>query len=101
MPGISMLSGNIRPQSRMMILPSTSMQAQFRPISPSPPRKTIRTGSANVDAEIPQHLTGLLFEPVGRGPEQAGALAGREPQHPQDRLGGNRIGRQIAGLERP
>src|SRR5580693_2529813 len=43
MPGMSG-SGNMIPQSRMTIRPSTSMQAQLRPISPSPPRKTTRTG---------------------------------------------------------
>ena len=37
-------SGNMIPQSRMMMRPSTSMQAQLRPISPRPPRKTTRTG---------------------------------------------------------
>ena len=39
-------SGNMMPQSRTMMRPSTSMQAQLRPISPSPPRKTTRTGDA-------------------------------------------------------
>ena len=43
MPGMSG-SGNMMPQSRTTMRPSTSMQAQFRPISPSPPRKTTRTG---------------------------------------------------------
>ena len=43
MPGMSG-SGNMIPQSRMTMRPSTSMQAQLRPISPSPPRKTTRTG---------------------------------------------------------
>ena len=43
MPGMSG-SGNMIPQSRTRMRPSTSMQAQLRPISPSPPRKTIRTG---------------------------------------------------------
>src|SRR5690349_735131 len=42
MPGMS-ASGNMIPQSTTRIRPSTSMQKQFRPISPSPPRKTIRT----------------------------------------------------------
>src|SRR5579871_2357774 len=39
-------SGNMIPQSRTTMRPSTSMQAQLRPISPSPPRKTTRTGLA-------------------------------------------------------
>src|SRR3984885_9557787 len=42
-PGMSG-SGNMMPQSRTRMRPSTSMQAQFRPISPRPPRKTTRTG---------------------------------------------------------
>src|SRR5437764_14639246 len=37
-------SGNMIPQSIRRIRPSTSMQAQLRPISPRPPRKTTRTG---------------------------------------------------------
>src|SRR5437868_11878144 len=37
-------SGNMIPQSISRIRSSTSMQAQLRPISPRPPRKTIRTG---------------------------------------------------------
>ena len=44
-------SGNMIPQSRTRILPSTSTQAQLRPISPRPPRKTIRTGRAPPCAE--------------------------------------------------
>ena len=42
MPGMS-ASGNMIPQSTTRIRPSTSKQKQFRPISPSPPRNTIRT----------------------------------------------------------
>src|SRR2546421_7390378 len=37
-------SGNMIPQSMSRIRPSTSTQAQLRPISPSPPRNTTRTG---------------------------------------------------------
>ena len=37
-------SGNMMPQSTRMARPSISNQAQLRPISPRPPRKTIRTG---------------------------------------------------------
>src|SRR5437764_13267546 len=44
-------SGNISPQSTTRMRPSTSMQKQLRPISPSPPRKTSRTSS----------LTGLML----------------------------------------
>ena len=42
MPGMSG-SGNMIPQSSTTIRPSSSMHAQFRPISPSPPRKMTRT----------------------------------------------------------
>ena len=43
--------------------PSTSMQAQFRPISPSPPRKTIRT--AEPDPVVPRFdvLAAFTTEP--------------------------------------
>ena len=43
-PGISGL-GNITPQSRTTRRPACSTTAQLRPISPSPPRNEIRTGS--------------------------------------------------------
>src|SRR5665213_1357673 len=41
-PGMSG-SGNMIPTSSTRIRPSTSMQAQLRPLSPMPPRKTTRT----------------------------------------------------------
>ena len=44
MPGMSG-SGNMIPQSRTTMRPSNSKTAQFRPISPRPPRKMMRTGS--------------------------------------------------------
>src|SRR5215510_11766014 len=37
-------SGNIRPQSTTRMRSATSRQKQLRPISPTPPRNTIRTG---------------------------------------------------------
>src|SRR5664280_1718139 len=40
-------SGNMMPTSRTRIRPFTSMQAQLRPISPSPPRKTMRMASCD------------------------------------------------------
>src|SRR5215218_264602 len=43
-PGMS-ASGNIKPQSTTRMRPPTSRQKQLRPISPSPPRKTMRAGS--------------------------------------------------------
>src|SRR5438552_4047471 len=56
MPGMS-ASGNMIPQSTTRIRPSTSRQKQFRPISPSPPRNTIRT-------DIDVHATAA--QPHGR-----------------------------------
>ena len=47
-------SGNMIPQSRTMMRPSTSMQAQLRPISPRPPRKTTRTGFRLLSAALSQ-----------------------------------------------
>src|SRR5215210_6551061 len=43
MPGMS-LSGNMIPQSMTRMRSPTSRHMQLRPISPRPPRKTIRTG---------------------------------------------------------
>src|SRR5664280_2166008 len=40
-------SGNMMPTSSTSIRPFTSMQAQLRPISPSPPRKTMRMASCD------------------------------------------------------
>src|SRR4029079_13271252 len=51
MPGMS-ASGNINPQSTTRMRPSTSRQKQFRPISPRPPRKTIRTASLMLRANV-------------------------------------------------
>src|SRR4051794_14055754 len=99
MPGISRLSGNISPQSSRMIWPSTSMQAQFRPISPRPPRKTTRTGSAKVRPEIGQDLAGAVLEPVGSRAHRQAAVATGKPEHAKHRLGGDGIRRVVAGLE--
>src|SRR4051812_43541289 len=101
MPGISR-SGNISPQSSIMMRPSTSMQAQLRPISPRPPRKTIRTGSGNgVDTEVSQDLASAVLETVRGRSERQAALPAREPEHPQDGLGRDGVGRKVAGLEGP
>src|SRR4051794_30602184 len=99
MPGISRLSGNISPQSSRMIWPSTSMQAQFRPISPRPPRKTTRTGSAKVRPEVGQDLPGAVLEPFGSGTHRQAAVATRKSEHAKHRLGGDRVRRVVAGLE--
>src|SRR4051812_40723369 len=100
MPGISM-SGNMSPQSRSMILPSTSMHAQFRPISPRPPRKTILTGSSpsgKLDTEVSQDLAGLVFQPVGSGAERQAALSAGEPEDAEHGLGRDGVRREVAGL---
>src|ERR1700737_1649619 len=57
MPSMSM-SGNINPTSSSMMRPSTSMHAQFRPISPSPPRKVTTTGSG---MKVGVHLSSALL----------------------------------------
>src|SRR4051794_4405209 len=93
-----MLSGNISPQSRMMILPSTSMHAQLRPISPSPPRKTIRTGSAKMHSQIRQKLLRLVFQPGRRRPHRQPAVTARQAQRAEHHLGGNGVRRLVAGL---
>src|SRR5208283_5143414 len=101
MPGMSG-SGNMIPQSRMMMRPSTSMQAQFRPISPSPPRKTTRTGlglprsakRGDRDRRWPdggQDLGRPGVELGGRGPHGQAALPDPQAQGPQDGLGGQRV----------
>src|ERR1035441_1261741 len=56
-------SGNMIPQSRTRMRPSTSMQAQFRPISPRPPRNTTRTGWGAFPPPTagPEDVTGALF----------------------------------------
>ena len=50
MPGMSD-SGNMIPQSMTRMRSSTSRHKQLRPISPSPPRKTIRTGEVLIAAQ--------------------------------------------------
>ena len=47
-------SGNISPTSISRTLPSCSIAMQLRPISPRPPRKTMRTGSAIPDSQADQ-----------------------------------------------
>src|SRR5262249_32943659 len=66
MPGMS-ASGNMIPQSTTRIRPSTSTQKQFRPISPSPPRKTIRTAIRRA------RYNGPVRGQAVRGRERAGS----------------------------
>src|SRR6266568_7114864 len=44
--------GNMTPQSTTAIRPSASTAMQFMPISPSPPRATMRTGGATAPSSI-------------------------------------------------
>src|SRR4051794_39060097 len=55
-------SGNMSPQSTTRMRPSTSRQKQLRPISPSPPRKTIRTSLtwSLIGANVSPRGTGLV-----------------------------------------
>src|SRR3984957_10598873 len=108
-------SGNMIPQSRMTMRPSTSMQAQLRPISPSPPRKTTRTGlafgllarSAKRGArdgdrwwpDAGQDLLGLGIELGGGCTHRQAALAHRQTQCAQHGLGGQRVRELLGGLE--
>src|SRR6516225_4108649 len=96
MPGISM-SGNINPQSRIMIRPATSTHAQLRPISPRPPRKTMRTGSSA--PEMGKDLPGCVLEPSWSRAERQPALAGGEAQGPQHGFRRDRVGSLVARLE--
>src|SRR5262245_22046582 len=96
MPSMSM-SGNINPQSSNMMRPSTSMHAQFRPISPSPPRNVTETGSGMKRCV---HLAGALFGP-GRGwAERQPALSYAQAERAHHRLGRLREHARLAVLVR-
>src|SRR6185312_4688999 len=95
MPSMS-ASGNISPQSRIMMRPSTSMQAQFRPISPSPPRKVILTGSA---MQVVPDVEGSFFETGGGRPHRQAALPGGLAEGAHHGLGREGVGGQVAALE--
>src|SRR6266545_8120170 len=85
-PSISMF-GNMSPQSSNRMRPSTSMHAQLRPISPSPPRNVTVTGSG---MQRGVHLSGSVFGARGRRPQRQTALPDPQPQrahHRFDRLG--------------
>src|SRR5689334_3936486 len=87
MPGMS-ASGNMIPQSTTRIRPSTSMQKQFRPISPRPPRKTIRTG-----------IRRARYNPAVRGRALRGETraGGPLPARPFVRASGAGRGRAVLG----
>src|SRR5664280_2625386 len=90
-------SGNMIPTSSTRILPSTSMHAQLRPISPRPPRNTTRTDEAPaarapLDDEPPGEVApepfrdraALVVAPGVRAPLDAVALAAFAPAPPFD-----------------
>src|SRR3954462_3054873 len=95
MPSMSM-SGNISPQSRSMMRPSTSMHAQLRPISPSPPRKVTTTGSG---MEVGVHLSRPLLGTGRRRPERQTALAHPQAERAHHRLDRLREHAGVAVLE--
>ena len=125
-------SGNISPQSMSRMLrappPPCSMAMQLRPISPSPPRKMMRTGSAisapsrsdvGSDADVlrptcsgrsgnasrqrcrlASTLWRHLVDEGRRRTHRQPRLADGEPEMAHHRLGRDRVGRVVAGLER-
>src|SRR5438477_3496398 len=95
MPSMSM-SGNISPTSSSMIRPFTSMQAQFLPISPSPPRKVTTTGSG---MKVLPHLPGAVLSACGSGTDWEPALAHPQTERSHHRLGGLREHARVAVLE--
>jgi hypothetical protein len=57
----------MRPQSISMIRSSTSMQAQFRPISPRPPRNVIFTGAGMARTVLPLGAPAPNRQEIGDG----------------------------------
>src|SRR5271165_2552580 len=103
-------SGNMMPTSRTMIRPSTSTQAQLRPISPRPPRKTIRTGAArgglangaagpHGQAEVREHHAGHPLELGRRAAERQPALPDGQAERPAGGLGRHRVGEGLRRFE--
>src|SRR4249920_914589 len=97
MPNMS-ADGNDRPTSTSRMRSPSSMQAMFRPTSPTPPRKTTRT-SVSEETGILQRLA----DPrplLGRGrDEREPRHAGREAYHPQRRLQRDGVARDEQGVE--
>src|SRR5438552_14794131 len=95
MPSMSM-SGNINPTSSRRIRPFTSMQAQLRPISPSPPRKVTTTGSG---MKVLPHLPCTILGAGRRGAQWEATVAHLQPERPHHRL--DRLGEhtRVAVLE--
>src|SRR3954452_12518545 len=95
MPNMSM-SGNMSPQSRSMMRPSTSMHAQLRPISPRPPRKVTLTGLA---METCVHLARSILGAVGGRAQRKPALADPQAERSHHRLDRLREDAVVAVLE--
>src|SRR5258708_37692423 len=94
-------SGNMSPQSRSMIRPSTSMQAQLRPISPSPPRKvtlTLAEGWLAIEARV--HLSAPVLDANGCRRERGATPADLKAERAQHGLRGHREVRLPRGGER-
>src|ERR1700722_11973706 len=91
------VSGNMIPQSRSMILPPTSTHAQLRPISPRPPRNTIRTGWSAT--EMGKDLASGVLEPVWSWPERQPALTGGKSEGPQHGFRRHRVGGLVSRLK--
>src|SRR5512144_88629 len=98
MPSMSAV-GNISPVSTITIRPSASIAVMFLPISPSPPRGTIRTlpllklrgapGQQTVCLECPPDLRPLLL--VGLDDREPGTSRA-DAEQLQTGLDGNRVG---------
>src|SRR5688500_5141705 len=91
-------SGNISPQSSSRIWLSSSNAAQLRPISPSPPRKVMRTCSAT---QVLQDLAGAILEAVRARSDGRASRTGRKVERAQHRLRRDGVGVEVAALEHP
>src|SRR5437660_8467297 len=84
-------SGNMSPQSTNRIRSSTSRHKQLRPISPNPPKNTMRTTGSLIDPTLPrdakndgtsdgaEHRTGKQCTGCG-GNERTGRECGMDDQ---------------------
>src|SRR5580692_9542861 len=93
-------SGNISPASTITMRPSCSIAAQFRPISPRPPRKVTRTVSlATRCLERGDDLRRVRVESVVALGMRESALADGESEVAHGRLGRHGVRIEVAGLE--
>ena len=89
-------SGNISPASTTTMRPSCSIAAQFRPISPRPPRKVTRTESLATRCLEARPRPGRLGVERRRHSRRAAGGTGRRriPRRTQRGLGRHRVGVQ-------